>query len=91
MAFEDAVNEQSLFLNNRKSLSVSGVKDIISFDETTVKIVTSLGNIALRGTDFKIDSFNTESGDIKISGKFNAIVYYGESNSKDSFIKKLLR
>ncbi len=87
----DIDREHSLYLSNRNSLSVTGVKDVLSFDDESIRILTNMGSIALRGSEFKIDSFNTESGDIKIKGNFTAIVYFNENTSKDNFLKRLLR
>ncbi len=91
MSYESVDREHSLYLSNRNSLAVTGVKDVISFDEEAIKIITVMGSIALKGSDFKIESFNTESGDIKIKGNFTAIVYFSEHTSKDNFLRKLLR
>lgn len=87
----DMDREHSLYLSNRNLLTVTGVKDVICFDEESMKIVTNMGSIALKGSEFKIDSFNTESGDMKIKGNFTAIVYFSENTSKDNFLRKLLR
>ena len=91
MSFEAIDCEHSLYLSNRTILSVTGVKDVLSFDDESIKILTHMGSIALKGSGFKIDSFNTESGDMKIKGNFTAIVYFSENSSKDNFLRKLLR
>ena len=84
-------NEHSLYLSNRKNLSLSGVKDLLAFDENSVSVISIMGNIVIRGANIKIGSFNTDTGDMQIEGEFSAIIYLDNQNGKESFFKKLWR
>lgn len=90
---EKSINtiEHSLYMSNRKSMTLSGVKDVLSFDENGVSIITVMGNIAIKGSNIKIGSFNTETGDMQMDGKFSAVVYLDDRGEKENFFKRLWR
>ena len=83
--------EQSLILNNRKKGSLSGVEDIVSFDDETVVLVSVLGKLVIKGEMLKILSFTNETGDMEIEGKINAVVYLNDNKGKNSVIGKLFK
>lgn len=70
----------SLILDNRKSLSISGVSDVDSFDEQSVVVYTSIGELTIKGKNIHINSLNIESGDLKIDGSIDSL-FYSENNS----------
>ncbi len=82
--------EQNIILQNAKRLSLSGVKEVLSFDEQAVSLDTDLGRLEVRGQSLKIDSFNTAIGDMLIFGTVYALVYTGVTQ-KQSFVKRLFR
>ena len=57
---------QNVILENRKSMSVSGVKDVDSFDENAVALFTELGNMLISGSDLHISRLNIENGEVII-------------------------
>ena len=55
MAFDnrdlDLKAPQHITLENREHLSISGVEEVESFDESTILMSTSLGELMVRGQD----------------------------------------
>ncbi len=51
--------EPSLLLFGRQKLQLTGVEDVISFDETSVLLQTALGVLTVDGTGLHIVNFNT--------------------------------
>ena len=45
---------QNLILENREKLNVSGVLDVLSFDDQIIIVETSLGLLTIKGEDLKI-------------------------------------
>ena len=76
---------QHIILENRKHLTISGVEDMINFDENTISVITNLGNLLIKGSDLKINTFSVEIGDIIIDGNIDNISYTNnkKSNSKN--------
>ena len=83
---------QNIILEGRRKLSVSGVEDIDSFDESSAVIFTSLGLIEVKGSDIHMNKLNLESGEIILEGDFDSIVYPDENSSKQKkkFFARLL-
>ncbi len=67
--------EQSIVLFNRSKLDVSGVSDVIGFDNETVVAETLLGRLTVKGQDLKVMGFTVETGDLKVEGNIAAIVF----------------
>lgn len=65
----------SMILENRKSLSISGITDVDSFDEKTICLYTQLGELTIQGKELHIDSMSVETGDMTVTGDIWAIIY----------------
>lgn len=68
--------EHNLTLNFREKLSVTGVKEIINFDEKGVNVKTLCGELSVDGENIHINALNVEKGELEISGKINGINYF---------------
>lgn len=82
---------QNVIIESRKKLSVSGVKQVISFDEETVLLDTALGRMTVKGENLKIESFNTDTGDLTAAGTVHAVVYMAGRDSGGGFISRLFK
>ncbi|MCI6559967.1 MAG: sporulation protein YabP [Ruminococcus sp.] len=65
----------SMILENRKSLSISGITDVDSFDEKAICLYTQLGELTIQGKELHIDSMSVETGDMTVTGDIWAIIY----------------
>ena len=66
---------QRLTLNDRKSLTVTGVTEVDSFDETAVALATSLGTLIITGSDLKLKNLSLEAGQAAIEGHIDSLSY----------------
>jgi sporulation protein YabP len=64
-----------LTLNERKVLTVSGVTEVVSFDETTVIAHTELGTLVVQGKDLQLKTLLPEGGQVTVEGKISALAY----------------
>lgn len=85
------VSNQNILLENRKNMSVSGVKDVDSFDENTVALFTELGSLLISGSDLHISRLNIENGEVMINGTVDSIVYRGDNGKKGGFLQRLIK
>ena len=89
---EIAVREpQTLLLENRSRLCLTGVTDVDSFDETTVVAATGLGALTVSGADLKISTLNTETGELLIQGEINALIYTEQPQKSGGFFSRVFR
>lgn len=58
----------NLILEERKRLSISGVTEIDSFDEQTVVLFCTEGQIAIRGEGLHINRIDVDSGELTLEG-----------------------
>ncbi|MEG0615438.1 MAG: sporulation protein YabP [Oscillospiraceae bacterium] len=65
----------NLILENRKSLSISGVTDVDNFDEKTIVLYTQMGELTIRGKNLHVNSVNVETGEMAIDGDIWALIY----------------
>ncbi|MCR5208100.1 MAG: sporulation protein YabP [Eubacterium sp.] len=71
-----------LQLENRESLTVTGIKDVDAFNDEEITAAGDCGDIVIKGESLRIEELNLESGLLKVKGKIRAIVY------NDKLIKK---
>lgn len=77
----------SISLENRSRLIISGVLDVIGFDDETVLMETELGQLTVKGQNLKVLSFTVEVGTISVEGTVSALVYTG--TTKKGALKRL--
>lgn len=65
----------SVILDNREKLTLTGVADVDSFDEQTIILRTSMGELTVRGERLHISRLNTETGELNITGRISALGY----------------
>ena len=80
----------NVILENRKSLSVSGVSDVDSFDEQTVVIHTDQGELTVKGAALHIDRLNTEIGEVALTGTIYGLLYT-DDREKGGFFSRVFR
>ncbi len=88
---ETVKRPNNIILENRKKLSVSGVKDVGSFDEHTVVAFTDLGELTVKGERLHIDKLSVETGELVISGNVNGFVYTDDRGRNGGFFGRILK
>jgi sporulation protein YabP len=72
---EQKVFPHRLSLNERKELTVTGVTEVVSFDEETVVMKTSLGTLTVHGRQLQLKNLSTNGGQVEVSGTVSALIY----------------
>ena len=54
---------QNVVLENREKLSLTGIKDVFSFDDQIIIIETELGILSIKGEKLKINKLNLDTAD----------------------------
>ena len=86
-------NKSSLNLENRRKLTVSGVVEVMNFDEEKIELTTKLGNLTIKGEELKMNKLDVQNGDVIIMGNISAMIYNGKAVKKNSgsLFNKLFR
>ena len=64
-----------LMVRDRGQITVSGVSEVLSFDETNVRLVTTCGILNLEGDGLRIHVLNTADGTVAVTGRLNGVLY----------------
>lgn len=85
--------KSNLILENRKRLALTGVVEVISFNETVIMLNTNLGSMTIRGEGLRMNKLDVQNGEVMIVGTINSCVYSGVEIRKDneSILKKLFK
>ena len=70
-----SMGAHNLILEERGSLTVTGVEDIDSFDDQTVVIYTGLGELTVRGNQLHIERIDLQAGELELQGQVDALTY----------------
>ena len=86
-------NKSSLNLEDRKKLTLSGVVEVMSFDEEKIDLTTKLGNLTIKGEELKMNKLDVQNGDVIIIGNISYMVYNGKVSKKngESLLNKLFK
>ena len=89
---EQEAMPHSLQLSQRQKLSITGVSEVISFDELAVMLKTQCGDMAIEGKDLRIAVLEIDAGIVVLSGTVSGVYYYEPRNKeKSGLVKKLFR
>ncbi len=78
-------------VSERNELTVTGVRDVDNFDDTSVVIYTTLGELTVRGSELHIGRLNTETGDMTLSGSIDSLTYSEWTQKSGGFFRRLFR
>ena len=79
-----------LVLEERESLTVSGVEEVESFDENTIVMVTVQGVLIVRGEELHIEKLSLDGGDLKVEGMVESLTYEEDRSRRGGFFSRLL-
>lgn len=83
---------QNIVLENREKLSISGVLDVLSFDDQIIIVETELGLLTIKGEDLRINKLSIDTSETIVNGNIMQIAYSEntmEKKVKEYFLKYL--
>ena len=75
---------QNLVLENRKKLSVSGVNDVLSFDDQVVMVDTELGLLTVKGENIRINKLSLDTAEVIVEGEIASLSYSQNKQEKNT-------
>ena len=93
MAYDGGLSApHHVVIEERKSLTVSGVEDVERFDENSIVLSTSKGAMVVSGENLHIEKLSLDGGDLKVEGDVDAVSYEDDGGgSRGGFLSRLLR
>ena len=91
MSASEIKKEHEIKLFKRKDMVISGVCEVISFDEESVRLMSVEGEIYVEGEDIKIGVLDTDKGIVTLTGRVNGFYYASEDKGvKKGFFARLV-
>ena len=75
MSVEQFPLPHKLTLNERSQLTMTGVTEVVSFDDSSVVLKTSLGTLVVQGNQLQLKTLSPEGGQIAVDGTITSMVY----------------
>ena len=84
---------QNLLLENRNKLSISGVLDVISFDDQIVIVETDLGLLTVKGDNLRINKLSLDTSEVIIEGDISYLAYSDKEleKNKGNLLSKIFK
>lgn len=70
-------------IDNRRDIKMTGIKDVLSFDEQTLLLDTVAGELTIKGEQLKVSGFTAETGVLTLSGTLFALAYTASSKKRN--------
>lgn len=93
MANANATNEKALetphklVLDSRRKLSMTGVIEVESFDESAIQLTTTRGSVLIRGTGLHLQMLSLDGGQVAVDGTVDSISYEDEAPAGGFFAR----
>ena len=92
MAFQEMSTAQSnkhgIVLEDRKSMTLTGVKEVADFTETKIVVHTELGKLTITGRSLHIGKFDNKKGELHVKGTIDSLVYSDENKNTGGFLER---
>lgn len=64
-----------LILNNRRCGNLTGVSDVLSFDENEIILETDQGMLMMKGKELHVSRLMLDKGEVDIDGRIDSVTY----------------
>lgn len=94
MEEKTGIRPHRLMMQNRSALSITGIRDVVSFDENQVILDTDMGLLTMKGKDLHVSRLTLEKGEVDVDGTVDSLVYSSNEayrKSGESLFSRLFR
>jgi sporulation protein YabP len=75
MAEQNFQLPHKLTLDERRHLTMTGVTEVVCFDETAVVLHTVLGTLEIHGQELKLKTLSLDGGQVAVDGQIHSLLY----------------
>ena len=83
-----------LILNNRRTYNLTGVNDVLSFDEKEIILETEQGMLMIKGNDLHVNRLTLDKGEVDVDGRIDSFTdseQSGVAGKGESFLSRLFK
>jgi len=81
----------SVVMDNRERISVTGVNDVESFNDSEVVLSTEQGILIITGSMLHISRLNLDDGQLIVGGMIDTVEYDGSEQKRAGIFSKVFR
>ena len=81
----------TIILEDRRTLSITGVTDIDSFDEETVIVYTDEGELSVHGSGLHINRIDVDTGELSLEGEITGMTYSDNQPYRGGIFGRMFR
>lgn len=82
--------EHSLSMVNRQRMELTGVSNVVNFDEDEILLETNQGWLTITGEQMHITMLNLDEGQVAIQGNFSNLAYKAQGTDFKAKGKNML-
>jgi len=89
-----SVGKHMVSMENRERITMTGIVDVLSFDEEAVVVQIEDGLLLLHGEGLHVGRLNLDEGEVLVDGLVSSLEYVEEGiggKGKHGFLSRLLR
>ena len=75
MPYEERARPHTLTLEERERMRVSGVEELVRFDEELIVVRTVRGELSIHGHALGVDELDKTGGELRLSGEVDELIY----------------
>ena len=87
---EPQILPHNLTLSERKKLALTGVSEVVSFDDASVVVNTPLGMLVIQGQELQLKTLSESGGNVTVEGYITSLAYE-EPRSAGGWFSRLIR
>ena len=83
-----------LMLTDRRTCTISGVNDVLSFDINEILLETEQGMLMIKGNELHVSRLSLDKGEVDIDGRIDSFTYSennGYSGKGESLLARLFK
>lgn len=90
MAYEGGLPApHHVVIEDRKSLTVSGVEDVERFDEGMIVMTTTAGTLVVSGENLHIGKLSLDGGELHVDGQIDSLQYEEQGAGRGGLLSRL--
>lgn len=70
-----AASTHRIMMDDREKISICGVEEVLTFDEETIMIETSMGMLTIKGINLHVNKLNLEKTELEVDGEIESLIY----------------
>lgn len=78
------VRPHKIIMQNRSTCNITGILDVVSFDENQVVLDTDMGLLTIKGKEMHVSRLTLEKGEVDVEGTMESLIYSSNASYRKS-------